>query len=228
MIKIFLDSIYNPVEHDDHKRFNKELARFYNAIPRNSELLSSQDVNSNIGVRSKIFCDVIGPNRIDNINGKVKYLLFLLNIIKLRVLLTYFRHKKYTTWMSFNSTRSPHMIDNFIFSQKFFCRVKDCRVVNIGIHNDHTAILTSFKITSIKSNMNEKVVAYINSKLIGYKNLTNRLFNNSLYKFLAGGNTYSNYNKHILEFGTNTVLIINEKNKIWFQFSRKSLLPLIK
>ena len=50
MIKIFLASIYRPVEHDDQKRFNKELASFYNAIPRNAELLAGQDVNSNIGV----------------------------------------------------------------------------------------------------------------------------------------------------------------------------------
>ena len=116
MIKIFLASIYRPVEHDDQKRFNKELASFYNAIPRNAELLAGQDVNSNIGVRSKMFRDVIGPNRIDNRNAEGKELLFLLNSNKFRVLLNYFRHDSYTTWRSFNSTRSPHMLDNFICS----------------------------------------------------------------------------------------------------------------
>ena len=40
MIKIFLDSIYHPVEQDDQKRFNKELVSLYNAITRNSKLLS--------------------------------------------------------------------------------------------------------------------------------------------------------------------------------------------
>ena len=92
-IKIFLAYIYHPVEHDDQKRFNEDLASFYNAIPPNAKLLSSQDVNSNIVIRSKIFCDVIGPNGIDNRNAKGKDLLFLLNSIKLSVLLTYFRHK---------------------------------------------------------------------------------------------------------------------------------------
>ena len=35
-----LASIYHPVEHDDQKRFNKELASFYNAIRWNVEILS--------------------------------------------------------------------------------------------------------------------------------------------------------------------------------------------
>ena len=197
-IKIFLASIYHPVEHDYQKRFNEELASFYNAIPRNSELIAGQDVNSNIGVRSKMFRDVIKPNRIDNHNAKVKDLLFLLNSITFRVLLNYLRRNNYTTWRSFNSTRYPHIIDNFICYRPFFRRVKDCEVFNIGMCSDHTAILNSFKITAIKSKVTEKVVAQIDWKLIGYHNLTNDLFNNILSKYIAGGTTYSNYNKHIL------------------------------
>ena len=108
------------MDHDYQKRFNEKLASFYNAIPWNEELLYGQDVNSNIGVWSKMFGDVIGPNVINNINAKVKDLLFLLNSIKFRVLLTYFRHENYTNWRSFNSTRSPYMIDNFICSQTLF------------------------------------------------------------------------------------------------------------
>ena len=114
MIKIFLASIYHPVEHNDQKRFNEELASFYNAILRNTELPVGQDINSNIGVRSKMFRDVIKPNVINNRNAKGKDPLFLLNSNKFRLLLTYFRHDNYTTWRSFNSTRSPHVIDNFI------------------------------------------------------------------------------------------------------------------
>ena len=91
-IKISLASIYHPVEHDDQKQFNKELASFYNAIPRNAELLAGQDVKSNIRFWSKMFRVVIGPNVIDNRNAKGKDLLFLLNSINFRVLLTYFRH----------------------------------------------------------------------------------------------------------------------------------------
>ena len=94
--------------------------------------------------------------------------------------------------------------------------------------SDHTAKLIRFKITAIKFKVNEKVLAYIDWKLIGYHRLTNELFNNSLSKSIAGSTTYSNYNNHIPEAGTNTTTIRNNKNKGWFHFSQKSLLPLIK
>ena len=45
---------------------------------------------------------------------------------------------------------------------------------------------------------------------------------------IAGRTKYSNYNKHILESGTNTSTINNQRNKVWFHFIRESLLPLIK
>ena len=35
-IKIFLDSIYHPVDLEDQKRFNEELASFYNSISHNA------------------------------------------------------------------------------------------------------------------------------------------------------------------------------------------------
>ena len=66
------------------------------------------------------------------------------------------------------------------------------------MRSDHTAILTTFKITAIKFKLTENVVAHINCKLVGCHNLTNDLFDNSLYKSIDGGTTYSNYNKHIL------------------------------
>ena len=49
----------------------------------------------------------------------------------------------------------------------------------------------------------------------------------SLSKSIDGGTKYSNYNKHILEAGTNTATISNHKNKGWFHFIRDSLIPLI-
>ena len=58
--------------------------------------------------------------------------------------------------------------------------------------------------------------------------MTNELFNNSLSKSIYGITTYSNYNKRILESGTNTATISNQKNKGWFHFRRNSILPLIK
>ena len=164
----------------------------------------------------------------NNRNANGKDLLFLLNSIEFRLLLTYFRHESYTTWSSCNSTRFPHILDNFICSQPLFYQVKYCKLVNIGMHIDHTVILTSFKLTAIKFKVNEKVVVHIDWKLIGYHNLTDELFNNILSKSIDEGTTYSDYDKHILEAGTNNATIINQKNKGWFNFSRDSLLPFIK
>ena len=118
-IEVFLSSIYHPVDHEDQKQFNEELASFYNFIPRNAKLLSGQDVNCNIRIRSKSFGNAIGTCGINNKSAKGRYLLFLLHSIKFRVLLTYFRGKNYTTWRSFNSTRFPHILDNFICLRPF-------------------------------------------------------------------------------------------------------------
>ena len=136
------------------------------------------------------------------------------------MLLTYYRHENYSTWQSFNYTRSPHMLTNFICSQSLFRWVKDCKVVNIGMRRDHTAILTSFKLTAIKFKVNKKIAAHIDWKLIGYHKQTDKIFKNSLSKSIDGTTTYSNYNKHILEVGTNTAAISNHMSKGWFHFRR--------
>ena len=90
------------------------------------------------------------------------------------------------------------------------------------MRSNHTAILTA-----IKFKVTEKIVSQTNWKLIRYHNINNFIFYNSLYMSISGSTTYSNYNKHILEVGTNTTTVNNQKNKGWLQFSRDYLLPLI-
>ena len=67
-IKIFLSLIYHLVEHYYQKRYNEELASFYNTITINANRLSVQDVNANVGIQSKIFSDVLGQQGLDNRN----------------------------------------------------------------------------------------------------------------------------------------------------------------
>ena len=145
-----------------------------------------------------MFWDVIGLNGSDNRNAKGKYLLFLLNSIKFRVLRTYFRHSNYTTRKYFKYTISTHMLEKFICSQPYLCRVKDFKVFNIGMCSDHIFILTTFKITAIKFKVTEKIVAQTDWKLIGYHKMNNELFNNRLSMSISGSTTYSKYNKRIL------------------------------
>ena len=149
-MKIFICSIYHPVEHDEQKLFNDKLDTFYTNSPRNSEILSGQDINANIGISLPMFNDVLGPNGIRNRNPKGKYLLFLIKPQKLKVLLSYLTHNCYTTWKSFAVGNSSHMLDNFICSESFFKCVRDCKVSNIGVRSDHLAVIVSFKITAIK------------------------------------------------------------------------------
>ena len=85
-IRICICSIYHPFEHDEQKLFNDELDTFYTNAPRNLEILAGQDINSNVGISSPMFNDVLGPNRIRNINAKGQYSLFLIKAQKLKVL----------------------------------------------------------------------------------------------------------------------------------------------
>ena len=120
------------------------------------------------------------------------------------------------------------MLDTFICSRSFFRRVKDCKVVNIGMRSDHAAVQTTFKITAIKFKVIEKVVTQINWELIGYNETANELFDNILSKSVYGSTIYSDFNKAILQAGAATATTNKQKNKGWFHFSRDFLLPLIK
>ena len=57
------------------------------------------------------------------------------------------------------------------------------------MHSDHTAVVTSFKLTAIRLKVNEKIAAHIDWKLIRYHKLTNKLFKNSLSKSIDGSTT---------------------------------------
>ena len=54
------------------------------------------------------------------------------------------------------------------------------------MRSDHAEILTIFKLTEIKFKVNEKIVAHIDWKLIGYHKVNNKLFHNSLSKYIDG------------------------------------------
>ena len=53
-IKVFLSPVYRPVDHDDQQVFNEELDSFMQKYRLNTELLSGQYINSNVGTRSEM------------------------------------------------------------------------------------------------------------------------------------------------------------------------------
>ena len=44
------------------------------------------------------------------------------------------------------------MLDNFMCCDNLFKRISDCKVTRSGVRSDHTAIVTKFRLTSIKFN----------------------------------------------------------------------------
>ena len=58
-------------------------------------------------------------------------------------------YSSYVTWHLFNTNLSPHMLDIFITSQNCFKRICDCKTVNNGTINNHSATALYLSITSI-------------------------------------------------------------------------------
>ena len=199
---------------------------FYANAPRKSEILAGQDINANVGISSLMFNDVLGPNRIINRNAKGKDLLFLIKARKLKVLLSYFTHKCYTTWKSFTVGNSPHMLDNFICSESFFKRVRECKVNNIGVRSDHLAVIVSLRTTAIKFKVKEKINKIIDRKKINGDAETNIEFNLRLSENITNEHKYTDFNDAILQ-AAKVAITTKPTNQGWFYHSKDHLIPSI-
>ena len=60
-LKLFIASIYHPVDNKYHKEFNDTLTMLVNSVPKSSNFIGGHDMNANIGVRKKLYKGVIGP-----------------------------------------------------------------------------------------------------------------------------------------------------------------------
>ena len=100
-----------------------------------------------------MFQDVIGPNGLSNRNLKGKDLLYLLKSNRFKILLCYYTHNNYFTYRNFSTSKSPHILDNFIFYNKFFKQVTYCEVVTTGARSDQSPIWGKFKLTAIMLNI---------------------------------------------------------------------------
>ena len=78
-MKLFIASIYHPVDVNEHKEFNDILSMLVNSVPKSLNIIGGHDVNTNIGVRKKLYKGVIGPFGIYNKNMKGRILLSVLN-----------------------------------------------------------------------------------------------------------------------------------------------------
>ena len=53
-LKLFLASVYHPVDDTEHEGFNDTLNSMINYIPKSAEFIRGHDVNANLGVSIKI------------------------------------------------------------------------------------------------------------------------------------------------------------------------------
>ena len=131
-----------------------------------------------------MFRDVLVKHRIDNRNNKGKELLYLIKSFNLKILLTYFEHANYVTYRTFSATHSPHMLDNFMYCDKFFKQVNDCKTTTSSVRSDHSAIRIKFKLTEITLNLKRDALTIIDWEKIRTDTKTNSDFNTRLNLFL--------------------------------------------
>ena len=105
--------------------------------------------------------------------------------------------------------------------------MRDCKVSNIGVRSDHSAVIVSFKITAIKLKVKEKINKIIDWKKINGDAETTIEFNLRLSENVTKEHTYTNFNDSILQaakVATTTKLT----NQGWFHHYKDHLLPAIK
>ena len=139
-----------------------------NSVPKSLNFIGGHDVNDNLLVRKKLYKGVIGPFGIDNRNMKGRRLLISLIQNRLRVTKSYFKKPYFVTWISFNASRYPHMLDVITTSDSFFKHVRDCGVTSIGMRSDHSAVRLTFSNRSFKFKS-----TYVERPVIDWKRIQN-------------------------------------------------------
>ena len=189
--------------------------QFYRKSPRNVEILSGQDNNSNVGTWSEMFLDALGTNGIDNRNTEGNYFLFLLWYNKFRLLLSYFKHDNYVTWHSFNAGKTPYMLENSICAKSCFSQVSDCKLIDTGTHSDHSLVQIKFK-------WKENVKVQVDCTTIGKKLEINKLFNFNSFQIIPKEPTYTQFNQCITKAAEMTDPNTKQKIKASFVTAKTS------
>ena len=156
------------------------------------------DINCNFDITSKRCSNTLVTQGINDRNIKRQELLYLYKMNNLRILLSYFKHNNYITYRSFDDKNSAHMLDNFICCDQLFRRISNCKVAKFWVRSDHTAIVTKFRLTSIKFNNEQQKSTVIDWEIIRIDDEKRLIFNNKLYeltkdnKLLSQDYTYFN------------------------------------
>ena len=150
-------------------------------------------MNANIGVRFKMHRQVIRSHGINNRNKKGRILLDLFSANNLRVMNTFYEKSSYTTWRSFHTTNTCHMLDVITSSFSFSKCIRDCGVTPKGLRSDHSAVQMVFlnRMIKFKSDYVERPV--IDWDAIKKNSVINMKFNLLLQKTLQDTHIYTCY-----------------------------------
>ena len=124
--------------------FNNYLSSIYSTIPQSCFLISGQNMNANIGVKSNK-CTSMGPHGLDNINETGSEAINILRSHNLKAPLILFNYRDKITWRSFNELNTSFQLDQWITSNMKF--ITDTKVVDYVIPSDHSAVRVFLKLT---------------------------------------------------------------------------------
>ena len=177
------------------------MSTIMSSVPKKAKFIGGHDVNSNIGVRSKMYGKTLGPSLIKNRNMKGRRLLGFFSNNQLKVANSFYKKSSYVTWRSFNKMRSPHMLDVISVSENFFKCVKSCGILKTGMKSDHSAVRLEFMNRSIKFKTTFFKNPVIDWKSIKEKGEVNKKFNVSLRNRPKTPYNYTEFNDDILRSG---------------------------
>ena len=150
-------------------------------------------INCYVGLTPKTFSDILGPYGINNINIKGIELLYLYKTNNLKILLSYFKHNNYITYISFNDKKSTHMLDNFVCCNQLFKMISDCKVTKLRVRSNHTVFVKIIRLTSIRFNNEQQESTVIDWEKIITEEEKKYIFNDDLYELMEHGKFLSNY-----------------------------------
>ena len=171
------------------------------SVPKNANFIGRHDVNANLGIRSKMYGETLGLWGINNRNMKGRRLLGFFSNNQLKIDNSFYKKSSYVTWIYFNKTRPPHMLDVISVSENFYKCVRNCKKSKTGMKSDHSALRLEFVNRSIKFKTNCFKKPVIDWKPIKEKEEVNKKINVNLRNHLKTTSNYTNFNDAILRSG---------------------------
>ena len=142
-LHLTLSSAYHPVEMEEQDDFNTFLKDMCALTPKSTILLSGQDMNASLGTSSKLGNCVERHGLSKRYTKGVKSR-NLLTSFGLKAPSTFFHHKHYTTWTSFNNANQQFALDHWITNSMYL--FLNTQTSHLGTHSNNSAVHITLKL----------------------------------------------------------------------------------